>query len=62
MCTANHDATCTAVLSYSPSRPEGLTASLVCEHCDEVVRVIGFLRHTVNPILRDLGPQALRAA
>jgi len=48
VCTDDHNATCTAVLSRSTTNPDRLVASLVCERCDEVVKVLGFVDHTLG--------------
>jgi hypothetical protein len=51
MCTDNHNGTCAAILSRSKTQPGGFVAELVCDSCNEVVRVIGFVEHTINPAL-----------
>jgi hypothetical protein len=56
MCPTNHNATCTAVLSRTHERPGGLVASLVCESCNEVLQEIGFVDHTLDPILALASP------
>jgi hypothetical protein len=64
MCTNDHDATCTAFLSRSDDQPEHLVASLRCETCDQVVKVIGVVEHTFAPLLGTAGAElvpALRA-
>ena len=49
MCTNDHNGTCTAVLSRNETQPDRLlTASLVCESCGEVVKILGFVEHTLG--------------
>jgi hypothetical protein len=57
MCSTNHDATCTAVLSRSLTRPGQLVATLVCEHCGETLKVLGVYEHHVNPVLVEPAPE-----
>ncbi len=59
MCAINHDGTCAAVLSRDTARPGQFVAKLVCESCDEVIRVICCVEHTVTPILAAGVPEAL---
>jgi hypothetical protein len=56
MCPTDHDATCTAVLTQSKTGPRGLVASLVCESCNQVIKVIGFVEHTVEPVINPPSP------
>lgn len=60
MCPTNHNATCTAVLSHAEDRPGGLIARLVCESCNEVLQVIGFVEHHLEPILTIASPEPQR--
>jgi hypothetical protein len=62
MCATNHDGTCAAVLSRSKTQPAGFEAKLVCDSCNEVVKVVGFVEHTVNPVLAAIAPEALERA
>ena len=48
MCANDHDGTCTAILSRSETRSDQLTASLVCESCGEVVKILGVVEHTLG--------------
>jgi len=51
MCSTNHDATCTAMLSRSRVRSGQLIAALVCERCGETIKVLGVFQHQVEPVL-----------
>lgn len=62
MCAHNHNGTCAAVLSRSATQPELFEAKLVCDSCDTVVRVIGFVEHTITPVLVATTPEALERA
>lgn len=48
MCANDHDGACTAMLSRSKTHPNQLVATLVCESCDEVVKILGFVEHTIG--------------
>ncbi len=50
MCANDHDGTCTAVLSRSKTQPNRLVAKLVCESCEEVVKILGFVEHTLGSV------------
>jgi hypothetical protein len=50
VCVNDHDGTCTAVLSRSKTQPDRLVAKLVCESCDEVVKILGFVEHTLGSV------------
>jgi hypothetical protein len=58
MCTDHHDGTCTAVLSRSKKQAGHLTMTVVCEACSEVVRVLGSVEHTFEPLLEVASPEA----
>ncbi len=62
MCAHNHDGTCAAVLSRSATQPELFEARLVCDSCDAVVRIIGFVEHAIAPALEASAPEALERA
>ncbi len=48
VCANDHDGTCTAILSRGNAESDQLTASLVCESCGEVVKILGFVEHTLG--------------
>jgi len=48
MCANDHDGTCTAILSRGNTESDRLMASLVCESCGEVVKILGFVEHTLD--------------
>jgi hypothetical protein len=50
MCANDHDGTCTAMLSRSKTQPNRLVAKLVCESCDEVVKILGVVEHTLGSV------------
>ena len=50
VCANDHDGTCTAILSRSKTQSDRLVAKLVCESCDEVVKILGFVEHTLGPV------------
>jgi hypothetical protein len=50
VCTNDHNGTCTAILSRSLGHPDRFVASLVCESCKEVVKIIGFVEHTLGSV------------
>jgi hypothetical protein len=50
VCANDHDGTCTAILSRSRTQPDWLVARLVCESCDEVVKILGFVEHTLGSV------------
>jgi hypothetical protein len=58
VCTNDHNGTCTAVLSRSLTHPDRLVASLICESCEAVVKILGVVEHTLGaaptPVEHDL--------
>jgi hypothetical protein len=48
--TLDRDLPVTAILSRSKTQPDRLVAKLVCESCDEVVKILGFVEHTLGPV------------
>ena len=62
VCANDHDGTCTAILSRSETQPDRLVAKLVCESCDEVVRILGFVEHTLGSMPTLMSHNLKRAA
>jgi hypothetical protein len=62
MCTDHHDGTCTGILSRSKTQADHLTMTLVCESCNEVIRTLGSVEYTLNPVLRVSSPGLDQAA
>jgi hypothetical protein len=50
VCANDHDGTCTAILSRSKTQSDRLVAKLVCESCDEVVKILGFVEHMLGSV------------
>jgi hypothetical protein len=61
MCTDHHDGTCTGIMSRSKTKSGHLTMTLVCETCNEVVKALGSVEHTFNPVLGVTSPEAEQA-
>jgi hypothetical protein len=61
MCS-DHDGTCTGILSRSKAQEGHLSMTLVCESCSEVVRELGSVEHTLNPVLDVSSPDMNQAA
>jgi len=62
VCANDHDGTCTAVLSHSETQPDRLMAKLVCESCEEVVKILGFVEHTLGSVPTLMSHDFKRAA
>jgi len=62
MCANDHDGTCTAMLSRSKTQPNRLVAKLVCESCDEVVKILGFVEHTLGSVSTLIPHESKKAA
>jgi hypothetical protein len=56
MCNNHHDGTCTAVLTRSEIQPNQLVMMLVCESCDEIVKVMGSFEHAFKPLIEAVMP------
>jgi hypothetical protein len=62
MCTDHHDGTCTGILSRSKTQAGHLTMKLICESCNEVIRTLGSVEYTLNPVLGVTSPDVGQAA
>jgi len=62
VCANDHDGTCTAILSRSKTQSDRLVAKLVCESCDEVVKILGFVEHTLGSMSTLMSHNLKRAA
>lgn len=62
VCANDHDGTCTAILSRSKTQSDRLVAKLVCESCDEVVKILGFVEHTLDAVSTLMSHDSKRVA
>jgi hypothetical protein len=62
MCANDHDGTCTVILSRSQTQSDRLVAKLVCESCDEVVEILGFVEHTLGSVSTLMPHESKKAA
>jgi len=62
VCANDHYGTCTAILSRSKTQSDRLVAKLVCESCDEVVKVLGSAEYTLGSVPTFVSHDLKRAA
>jgi hypothetical protein len=62
VCANDHYGTCTAILSRGKTQSDRLVAKLVCESCEEVVKVLGFFEYTLGSVPTLVSRDLKRAA